>query len=294
MNKKIAYILIRQRNEYPWAAVAKGLSRQGYDIHYGYPPRPDPDALVVTWNHYGAKGRVADKHRELGGRHIVFENGYIRETGAGETLYSVAENGFNGTGEHLIHMPDGRLEALGIEIERKKTTNGHILICGQRGGNYSPLSMPLDWPMRIVREIRAQSDAPIHYRPHPARVRESLCEELALCGVRILSPGIPLMDHLHNCQHVCVYTSSAGVEAYRRGYRVAVSGPNHILRYGTMYSRSTFFKRLAGELWTADEIGSGEAFDAIFKDHESRSGGEVSRARAPVPPNVAPPLSATR
>lgn len=273
MAKPNAYILIRQRDDYPWLEVGRGLTQAGYEIRYGYPAAPDPGGLVITWNHYGAKGRIADRHRGLGGRHIVIENGYLRETGSGEALYSIAENGHNGTGRHLLGWSGNRMEKLGIEFEPTKIGGHHILVCGQRGGDYSPLSMPLDWPRKIVSEIRAQNDAPIWYRPHPDRIRENINEELTLCGVRILSPREPLGDHLLDCMHVCVYTSSAAVEAYRRGYRVTVHGPAHIMITSPgRLDRDTFFSRLSGELWTESEIGSGEPFSGILRNMGAREG----------------------
>lgn len=218
---KRAISLIRKRKEYPWEQVNAGLCAAGYDITNTYDStKVQPGDLLVTWNCYGSVRRFAEKHVSLGGIHACLENGYLDRV----NHVAFGLNGYCGWHGHAWPAPDyGKLAVLPLDMKPWKKDGDYILVCGQRGGAYSELSMPLDWPDKVVSQLRELTDIPIIYRAHPGR---RTVPKKAYPGLTIAPQDITLSEALLRARSVVVWTSNAATDAVVAGVPVVYCGPS--------------------------------------------------------------------
>lgn len=260
-----AFILVRNQVNYPWQAIMEGVRACGDKAIAGYHNDPlDAQCAVVTWNDYGLASHVAGRARKAGGKHIVFENGYVaREDG----FYAVGLNGVNGNDAQIVKVCGAtRWSSLGVPMYPwRYNHDGYILVCGQRGGGYNMMAMPNEWPQRILEQLRHVTDRKILYRPHPERARlpESLPSHT--CVVRA---DMPIDYWLQNAFACVVYTSNAATDALLQGVPVFYDGPTiacaalaqrgiQTIDKPVYPDREPFFWALAYRQWHEDEIKRG-------------------------------------
>lgn len=214
-------ILVSMRNapEYPRVEVSRMIKEcSAVEVS----TEQDADA-IITWNNYGFRGQQADRIKVRGGLHIVMENGQLaREKG----YFLFERDGFNGRGTwHPTGSAKKYYREMGLGVKRWRGNNegDHILVCGQRGGSYSDMAMPNDWPARIMADLRRITDRPIWFRPHwgrPDRVPAELPT-----NSKIVPASEPLEEQLRNAYRVMVWTSSAATAALRSGVLAFYCGP---------------------------------------------------------------------
>ncbi len=261
-------------------AIERGFAKAGYTVRRAMPDAVSPSDVLVSWNAYGNNEAVGSAV----GRHVVAEEAYIREIG-GERYFALGLNGHNGCGVHPIDGSE-RWEHWKIPIAPWRKTGAHILVCGQRGFGYNAMAMPDDWPDRVLTEIRARTDRPVWFRPHPKRRRR-----LPSAGYdRILDFREPLARHLKDCWAVVVWTSNVATEALLAGVPVFFCGPNIVthcaaeqglegLERPAYPDRLLAFTRLAWSQYSLSEIESGWAIKTVLRSPRSRSGSIAKTAR---------------
>ena len=97
---------------------------------------------------------------------IVLEVGGIKRG----TTWKVGLNGINRDGDYLPSGNDStRASLLGLELKPWKYSGEHILIAGQHDKSLQWKDMPpmSTWVHDTITFIRAQTDRPIIFRPHP-------------------------------------------------------------------------------------------------------------------------------
>jgi len=222
MNKHhTAYITLKKHDAYPWRELHAGVKQCGdLTVAVWDPKTYDALSIAATWNKYGTAARVADQVKAAGGTHIVLENGYLRRDLG---YYAIGLNGVNGKDDRkiLVRRPR-RFRKLDIRIQPRHKGGRHILVIGQRGGGYNDMAMPNDWPEKIIHEIRAITDRPIHYRPHPGRERRPCSVPT---GYREVSTKHPIAEALRGAHAAVVWTSNGATDALIWGVPVFYCGP---------------------------------------------------------------------
>lgn len=267
------YCLFRQRPDYPWKEVKKGIEHHGEKVEMGYNnvPLSRKDSLL-TWNKYGIAKRLGLKVQQIGGLHLVFENAYIVPE---QGWYAVGINGVNGEDQSFVEEKESnRWKNLQLKIHPWNKNGKHILVCGQRGGDYNCLSMPLFWPTKVLKKIRSITDRPILYRSHPHRLRMPACLPIN-CSI---SDGTqPLLVDLKEAFVCIVWTSSAALTALLMGIPVIYCGPSHIAKsiasdnLKSMESpyyashRFEFFTELAWRQFHLSELANGFMWEIMVK-----------------------------
>ena len=174
--------------------------------------------IVVTWNAYGTKLRQAQKLKKQGALHVVMESGQL------PGYWYMGFDGFNGRGRWPV-PGDGMVERwwdFGTQIEPMRE-GSHILVCGQRGGKYSDMSMPVTWPDDVIGRLRKLTDRPIIYRLHPARAR--LLKKSYKDVITSDPKNMTLERDLTDAHAVVVYTSSVATQAWLKGIQCFYEGP---------------------------------------------------------------------
>jgi hypothetical protein len=237
-----------------------------------------PD-IVVTWNAYGTKYRFAKEFVRRGASHAVMETGQF------SGMWYLGFDGFNGRGRWNLPSVDmaDRWRSFGMEIKPWRPGR-HILVCGQRGGRYSDMSMPVSWPDDVIGRLRQVTNRPIVYRPHPVRQRYLKGDH---ADVKTVEPeGRPIDLDLENAHAVVVYTSSVATRAVMQGIPAFYEGPALAAApcahrfidqiddpvFGNGFSadgvdaRSLLFETMAWCHWRPEEIEDGTAWRWLTRE----------------------------
>ncbi len=226
---------IRRENPWPWELFEAGVRACGDEIVD--PPRPGCD-IVVSWNNYGVRGRLTGAMARAGARHILKKNGNIPGTDY------LGFDGFNGRGSWNAPFegPPTRWDGFGIEI-KPMSPGEHILVCGQRGGRYSDMSMPVHWPDEIIARLLRATDRKIRYRMHPERKRRLKFAQNDRDADRVSTSDpafTPLGVDMEDAHAVVVWTSSVATLAWLEGIQVRYEGPTILSAY--------FSKRISDDI----------------------------------------------
>jgi len=223
----------------------------------GYPNDFDENTVLITWNCYHVQKRIGQRLRDKGGQHIVMENGYLKR---GE-YFAISKDNHMGLG----WTPQGdnsRWKALNIELKPWKKDGNYVLICGQRGGKYSELAMPSDWPDTVISELRQHTDRQLIYRPHPGR------QLLPKTKIAISPSERPIEEFLGEAYAVVVYVSNSATMGLIHGVPAFYCGPSTIAKElclegiskinNPIYpNREPVFEKIAWAQWSRDEIEKG-------------------------------------
>lgn len=258
---------VRAGNDYPKSAVNYGIINSGNEPEHNY----HQANAIVTWNNYGTAKKIADKIVANGGIHLAMENGYmLREEG----WYAVGLNGYAGLDKRNVN-PAGtdRFNSLDLPISMwNNNERGHILVCAQRGGGYSPLAMNNDWPNWIIKQIRKYTRKPIVFRPHPARRRvPDILDNV------IIEESLSLQDLLEDAYCLVTHSSNCGNEALLAGIPVVctseyASFAKQASRLGDGFAslykaknRRAYFNQLACRQFSLKEISQGDIWNVFLK-----------------------------
>ena len=257
---KNAISCVRTKPEYPHECITIGLRQAGYNVINTL----EQADLVCTWNFYGRVRRFVERHPDRD--HVVFERAHL-----GHGYIMCTEKGFNGAElKRKKYTDTSRLKKLGVDIKPWNKDGKYILVCGQRGGNYSEMAMPRDWPDRAISKIKKHSDRPIIYRPHP-----HLCIYPKQKVEYMNSNGI-FDDCLKDIYAVVVYTSSCATKAIIHGIPAFYCGPNIAIKEccsndlanieNPRYTdnRMEELADMSWRQWTEEEIATGNPIKEIY------------------------------
>jgi hypothetical protein len=146
--------------------------------------------------------------------------------------YSVGYDGLKNYADYGLDdtLRVDRWRQLDLRLQHWRTKGRHILLIGQPLNGQSSQHVDIyDWYVRTVQEIRAQTDRPVLFRPHPRiftirTSKQRKQRDRALIQERLEGVQYSLNRHLRedlvNCWAVVVLTSNAAVEAVVAGYPV--------------------------------------------------------------------------
>ncbi len=280
MTGKTGFVVVRKRPEYPFQEIMDGIAACGDHAIKGYASQGgDSNTAIITWHPYGRQGTAAHCHLRLGGRHIVIENGYVRKDAVGEAQYCVEFDGFNGQGWIPKHgSSTWKWARLGAEVRPWRQRGDHILVCGQRGGDYSDYSMPMDWPDSILDRLSHLTDRPIKYRPHPGRPWRPTLRK----GVQLTDPRHPIYADLEGAHACVVWCSNAATEAIISGVPVFYQGPSlklasiacddlTLIEDPPMEHRGEALAELAWSQWSLSDLKRGDPWRFLMYSAEGRA-----------------------
>ena len=270
-----AFVLMRDTESYPLAAVVAGAKALGYNVHIGGVDRTiNSKDLIITWTPWrgSLSHRLGEQHKASGGKWIVMENGYI--SGAKDPHYAVGLDGFNGLGDHrTVMMPSDRWNSFGLEIQPWRIDGSHIALFAQMGGHDLRFTHHPHWPDDVVSRLEKLTDRSVVYRPKPSRPRYFLKihENIKMNDLS----GYRLEDYFKDAWATVVYNSKIAVESLRLGIPAVYDAPCSILKSilqpgiesienPPMPDREQFFYDLAYAQWSASEIATGEPFKRIL------------------------------
>jgi hypothetical protein len=156
-------------------AFATSLKNAGHTVIYNEPYRvmnhyDNYDVAVIwslLWNGRMTKNKqIWDINRQLSKPIIVLEVGGIKRG-------STWKVGLNGINRDAYFGPtnnnDDRHRLLGLSLKPWRTSGEYILICGQHDKSLQWRDMPAmsKWVMNTIDAIRAHTNRPILFRPHP-------------------------------------------------------------------------------------------------------------------------------
>ncbi len=268
-----AYVMFRRHHSYPTKEVKRGIIACGDNVTTYRDHNINSSSVAVTWNCYGSSRRISERVKEVGGKHIVFENGYLsRDKG----FFATGMNGINGNESNKAKLTTkDRFKQLGLTINPWNKKGRYILVCAQRGGNYNDMAMHNRWPEDIINNIMSNTEMPVKYRPHPERQVDISIEYTDRYGVEVLDHNEKIEEQIKDAFAVVVYTSNAANEALLQGIPVFYCGPtiscSHLSLQGIKNietpfypdNRKQYFSYLSHRQWHIDEIESGEAWQSL-------------------------------
>lgn len=253
-----ACVLLRTSDHYRADAFRAGLARHGYRVEKEWHRQPRPDDLVLLWNRTRGWEAVADIYERAGARVVIAENGYIRKADGGK-WYALALDRHNGAGRWYV----GDQPRFPIEDKPWRQSGRHVLVLPQRGIGSRGVAMPHKWQKAVVDKLRRITDRRIVVRPHPG------------------NSNPPLDPDLADAHCAVTWGSGAGIKALQAGIPVFHEMPNWIgesaaarlagdIESCNTPSREQLWTRISWAQWGLSEIQSGEAFDRLLHEENSR------------------------
>jgi hypothetical protein len=214
-----------QNSQQPLQAMLLSLRRAG---HVMVENSLDCDAAViwsVLWHGRMANNQRAYLHyRQLGRPVIIIDIGALYR---GETwkiaLNNITAEGYYGHSENLDW---DRPRKLGISLAINVSRSPGILLAGQHPKSLQVIGLGSqeDWASNKFKELRAITDRPIFYRPHP---RATVYANKLPAGLTVIEPRPVLntYDHfdMHFDYHAVVnHNSGPGIQSAIAGTRPIV------------------------------------------------------------------------
>lgn len=264
-----------------------GVKTYGYDFEvrrtadYGDDckyegPTPDTDVAIC----FGVKGKsrqIIKDHVEVGKHAVYLDKGYVRQKGeGGHTLYTRVSIDSSSPVEYFqrVRRDRVRFENLGLRIlERKKSTDGHILFCGssQKYHDFNGLGGAEEYAEKVLFKLRKVSARQIVYRPKP-----SATNMRPIANYMFSNGSQDIMDALRGCHAVVTHGSSVGVLAVLQGIPIVALGATVMSPVGEKditlvdrpfwadtEKRAQWADDFAYCQWTQNEMKSGEVWDYI-------------------------------
>ena len=213
----------------------------------------------MIWNRTRSHEAAAQTYERAGARVLVAENGYLDRLDGSKT-YALALGKHNGAGRWFV----GDQPRREIADEPWGPRGDHVLVLPQRGIGERGVAMPSGWPLAIRDRLAAITKRPLIFRRHP--------------GHRV---DLPLEPDFARAHCVVTWASGAGVKAIRAGvpcfYEMdkwiagcaAARLADQIERCDTP-DRGMLWRLVSWAQWTLAEIETGEAFDRLLHEDDSR------------------------
>lgn len=267
-----AFLHLRKAPTGPRESVSQGLRAIGYAPHLKYRPDGTSRDLLVIWTLWRHTHRriAADRHTKIGGTVLCMENAWMPGVGRAR-MWQLARrvgegSGINGQGWFRVGGPE-RWWSWGVRLEPWRRDGRHVLVCAQRGVKDEDPEITHDsrWPDDVMKRIRALTDRPVLWRPHPgAPQRQSGVPGRPWPGLGILDAREPLADAMRGAWCMVVYSSTAATEAIVAGIPVLYDGPSIMCQElaGRLDDidapptpdREPVLERLAWAQWTSAEL----------------------------------------
>lgn len=217
-----------------------------------------------------ARGNVIQQQRQNNLDVIVLETGYVNRGDGENHHYAAGWNGLNGRADFRNDKsPPERWNKLGVQL-RPYSPGKNIVLCGQVPWDASVDNVKIEkWLKETAEAIKAVTDRPIVFRPHPLAQVDSLpgCE---------YHYGSPLEDDLKDAHAVVTFNSNSAVEAAIYGKPVFAADEGSMawkiankdwtaLVDPVYFDRKQWAAELAYTQWTPDEFREGLAWHHLTR-----------------------------
>lgn len=248
--------LLRSGDAYRAEIFNQGLRRHGFVTEQRHLRAPRPHDVLLLWNRCRGNEAIAENYERHGARVLIAENGYTRPVEGGKH-YALALGLHNGAGRWFV----GDEQRHAIPDAPWRERGEHVLVLPQRGIGTRGVAMPSTWGASILKRLKLITDRPVRFRPHPGHRKnghpDTLDTDLARAhcavtwgsgaAIRALQEGVPVLHEFERW---------IGRPAARRldGSVEACDTPDRRLAW----------TRISWAQWTLEEVGTGEAFDALL------------------------------
>ena len=213
---------------------------------------------MVAWNRYDYTDNWATVFSKVGAKVLITENCVLGKEFRGGGWLTLCRDHHNGAGSWPKDEGQ-RWAKIGVELApyKPRDPQGKVVLLPQRSIGPKNVAMPRDWQSRLHRFKIPDT----FYRPHPGK-----------------SENVPLETDLAKAKCVVTWGSGAGLKALMQGVPCVSTWPGW---FGAPAStpiekvtdwnkvpqldRLPMFNRLAGALWSCEEIRSGEAIEALLR-----------------------------
>lgn len=273
-------------------AMHAGIPGAGYKPVESYRAREAPDVAVVYGVYEKAVpysafvGRVLEVQRYLGKRTLVLTKGFVNR----DEYYAVGWGGKKGWADFCnLNSPPDRAEKLGVVPGPWDPEGENYLIVGQVpwGADTQHVQF-FEWVARMLVRLRAITDVPIAFRPHPGMQGDAseLYDEMRKHGVDIDTSFGPAEEAITKAKVVITFNSNMGVDALLAGkpvlsfdkgsmvYNASKHHVEYLLDPGLIVAgldRDTWLNDLAYAQWTRDEIERGEAWAHVAAERQEKA-----------------------
>lgn len=239
---------------YRAADFAAGLAAAGFTI-VDRIARPGPGDVLMIWNRSARDELEARRFEAAGATVLVCENGLFGKVWRDQKWFTIVRGHHAGAGS----WPDDgftRWDSWGVELAPWRHGGRETVVLAQRGIGEPGQASPPNWAEHIVRWIGGR------IRQHPGKD----------------APAVPLADDLRDARCVVTWNSSAALQALALGVPVFHDCPTWIGAAAALpmnrwpseprrddARRLAMFRRLAGAMWTADEVRTGEPFARLLR-----------------------------
>jgi hypothetical protein len=216
------------------------------------------DDVLVVWNRQSRTAALCAAAERAEARIIVIENGYFGREWRGGRWYALSLEHHYTT--PIRHLPE-RWPLFGVDLKPWQPVQvNRVLLLPQRGIGEPGIGMPQGWAQKAWRYFDERGWA-TDERGHPGAVGQTAADDLE--------------DAIRGYYAVATWASSAGIKALVEGVPVINWYPDWLMRAGCVpfdrwdggtrpkTDRLPAFERMAGGLWSAAEIASGEPFDEL-------------------------------
>lgn len=236
----------------------------------------------VLWNgRMSSNKHVWDTAKKENKKILVIEIGGLHRG----TTWRIGLNHINGLGQfgNNDNFITNRAQQLNVSLAPWKHTGTAILICGQhtKSEQWQLRPEPNEWLSSLVTNIRAFSDRPIIFRPHPRDVawyKEN--KEVILHIPKKIDNTYDSFNHEDDFKNAwCVINpcSNTGLLAAINGIPIFVDKdslayPVSNVDFSTLEQpitpdRNSWFEKIIHTEWTIDEIKLGTPFKRIYEQH---------------------------
>lgn len=235
----------------------------------------------MLWQGRMSKNKEVFDYAKLAGKSvIVLEVGALKR---GKT-WKVALNGVNGEGYfgHEKSLIPNRHLVLGVELSPWRTQGESIVICGQHSAShqwrYRP--SPEIWLQDLYNTIRAHTNRPILFRPHPrdmAWVQNFNNKDIKIRYPRLIQGSYDdfnFEDTLNEAWCIVNPCSNTGVNSIIKGIPAFVDKDSLAYPVSTYdfsqiesppkLDRNKWFQKICHTEWLLDELASGLPLYRLF------------------------------
>jgi len=241
-------------------AMRAGLERHGVEVVHAAVDVPVLCDFAVIW---GWRQPAVSAN----GPTLVMERGYIGDLENRRRWTSLGWDGLNGRARRPSPDAGERWDAhFETMMQAPRDGGAYVLLAGQCRGDRAVAGTNIAlWARDTARQLQELTDLPIRFRPHP--------QELSPWDVHgVATSDRTLAEDLAEAAFVVTFNSNAGVDAALAGVPVvavdegAMAWPiaaHELTATPVLPGRRTWATQLAFCQWTAQEIETGEAWEAL-------------------------------
>lgn len=253
--RRAVIALMRNDRKFAHPELVYGFERCGFKVTDQRTNEFHRDDVLVLWNRRPGDAGICENARRAGAKIVIIENGYFGREWRGSRWYAISRD--HHYTKPIRHLPE-RWRHFGIELKPwQRVKHNRVLLLPQRGIGEPGVGMPRDW-LHSASTYFDRRGWVADVRSHPGAIGQTAADTLqqSILGyyavatwasgaaIKALVEGIPVINWYHKwmMRSACVHA-----DKWDSGTRPETD-------------RLPAFEYMAGGLWSAHEIASGEPF----------------------------------